>query len=399
MVAFDRKHWATIGGAIAIAGAVGLGFTHMRSGAAQTPAGAARGFTKGPYLQGLSVSGVTIKAELASPAPVVVEVRAAGGSAPIATVKGDGDRAFHALRVDGLRPATSYEYTAISGAIRERGSFTTAPDDGRAFRFLVYGDNRSDELAHAGVVRAMSGVRADFLVSTGDMVSRGTEPDDWRLFFDVENAFLRDRCVFAAVGNHELYRGDRRGEVAFLRYFGSIDGAREPTRLYGTFRWSNTRFFMLNAMDNWVGEERAWLRAELDRAMTEPGLAHRIAVLHHGPFSAGPHGGNAALASGEINALMRDRKVDLVLAGHDHVYERGAGAGLKYIISGGGGAPLYTKKHELRETIVFEAVHHYVEVTIDGDQVRTVAQRASGGTIDACGYTGTGPWDCSAGKP
>ena len=43
-------------------------------------------------------------------------------------------------------------------------------------------------------------------------------------------------------------------------------------------------------MDEWTGEERDWLRAELDKARAEPGLAHRFAVMHWGPFSSGPHG-------------------------------------------------------------------------------------------------------------
>ena len=386
---------ATVGG-LALIALVGIAFAQARSGASRRTSGATAGFVKGPYLQGLGTSGVTVKLELATPAPAAIEVRVAGTTAAVATVKDDAVRHFHAIRVDGLRPATAYTYVATSGAFREEGTFTTAPDDVRPIRFLVYGDNRSDEGAHGAVVRAMQSSRADFLVNTGDMVSRGTEPDDWQIFFDVEGPMLRDRCVFAAVGNHELYRGDRRGEVAFLQYFGGIEQSRPLTRLYGTFRWSNTRFFLLNAMDTWTGEERAWLRAELDRAMTEPGLAHRIAVLHWGPYSAGPHGGNPALASGEVTAMMRDRKVSLVLAGHDHVYERGVGGGLKYIVTGGGGAPLYKKKYDLKETRSFEAAHHFVEIAIDGDKVQAVAQRATGGVLEACGFVGAGPWDCDA---
>jgi acid phosphatase type 7 len=388
---------AAVGGVVVLA-LVGIAFAQVRSRARRPPASAATGFFKGPYLQGLGTRGVTLKLELATAAPALVLVRVAGSPAPVATVKSEITSSFHTIRVDGLTPATSYAYTVTSGASRQEGSFTTAPDDARPFRFLVYGDNRSDEAAHAAVVRAMMSARADFLVNTGDLVSRGTEPDDWQIFFDVEGPMLRDRCVFTAVGNHELYRGDRRGEVAFLQYFGGVEQSRPLTRLYGTFRWSSTRFFVLNAMDTWTGEERAWLRAELDRAMTEPGLAHRIAVLHWGPYSAGPHGGNPALASGDVIAMMRDRKVDLVLAGHDHDYERGTGGGLKYIVSGGGGAPLYKKKRVMRETRFFEAAHHFVSVAIDGDRVETVAHRATGGVLEACGFVGAGGWECDGGR-
>jgi hypothetical protein len=355
-------------------------------------------FTKGPYLQALGPNGVTIKFELGSPQPAKVEIFPSGvGGAAIASREISEARGFHAIRVDGLAPATAYEYrVAIGGAASDPGKFTTAPVDGRPFRFLLYGDSRTDPEAHAAVVRAMEAVPADFLVNTGDMVADGGDAKDWRDLFAIEGKLLRERCVFVSVGNHELYRGNKDGEVAFLRYFAGEEEGRPLERLYGTFRWGNTRFFMLNAMDTWTGAERAWLKVELERARREPGLVHRIAVMHHGPFSSGPHGGNKALADGEVNALMREQKIDLVLAGHDHAYERGAGDGLKYVVSGGAGAPLYPRKYNAPQTRTYLSVHHFVELSVDGERVSMVARRASGGVIETCGFTGDGPWECDA---
>lgn len=397
MAGHGKRVWAALGVAGTIVAIAGFRFAQARAGGAPPVAVPTTGFVKGPYLQSLGSSGVTVKLELAQAGAARLEVYPAGENKVVAAVEGKGSQAFHAIRADGLSPATSYEYVVTAGgATSERGRFTTAPTDARPFRFLVYGDNRTGTEAHAAVVRAMASTPGDFLINTGDMVARGYEANDWQSFFAVEGPMLRDRCIFASVGNHEIYRGSKDGEVAFLRYFAGFEEGRELTRLYGSFRWSNTRFFVLNAMDNWTGAERDWLRDELDRSLREPGIVHRIAVMHWGPFSAGPHGGNPALASGDVIALMRDRKVDLVLAGHDHMYERGAGGGLKYIISGGGGAPLYEKKFNLPETAVFEPAYHFVEVSIDGEKVKTIGHRASGGVFDACGYTGTGPWDCAA---
>lgn len=388
--------------AIAASGAA-LGRTERgtTSGGATAGGTAATVFAKGPYLQALGPRGVTVKVELASPGPASVAVVPAGdGGAAVASRESAEAASFHALRVEGLAPATAYEYRVTAGgAVSEEGRFTTAPADARAFRFLTYGDSRSDPEAHAAVIRAMEAVPSDFLVNTGDMVSMGNDPRDWRELFAIEGRMLRDRCVFVAVGNHELARGDPAGVVAFLRFFASADDGRPRERLYGTFRWSNTRFFVLNAMDGWTGDERAWLRAELDRALLEPGLAHRVAVMHWGPFSSGRHGNNPALANGEVVAMMRERKVDLVLAGHDHAYERGEGGGIKYVITGGAGAPLYPRTSNAPETLRYEAVHHFIEVAIDGDHVSITARLPSGGVLEACGYRGSGPWDCDAARP
>jgi hypothetical protein len=317
---------------LALLGAGVAALTLRRTGRA--PASAPTGpFAKGPYLQALGPTGVTLKLELASPGSARVEVSPEGAPAgpPVVSQTSTEAGAFHTLRIDGLAPATAYAYRVSSGTAVETGRFTTAPPpgEGRPFRFLVYGDSRSDPKTHAAVVRAMEVTPSDFLVNTGDMVAKGNNPADWSELFSIEGHMLRDRCVFVAVGNHELTRGDPRGEAAFLHYFAGEPERQVPERLYSTFRWSSTRFFLLNAMDDWTGDERAWLFGELDRAAQEPGLAHRVAVMHWGPFSSGHHGNNPALASGEVVDRMRARGVDLILAGHDHAYERGESRGLK----------------------------------------------------------------------
>jgi MYXO-CTERM domain-containing protein len=352
---------------------------------------------KGPYLQALGQTAVTVKVEMGTPETVTVDVTGPDGFKASRTA--DMPRRFQALRIEGLKPATTYEYrVSAPGTSSEPARFTTAPPDNRPYRFVLYGDSRSDPAAHLAVMRGIEATAADFLVQTGDMVYSGGDEEEWQDFFKVEGKLLASRSVFAAVGNHELLP-DSSGSVAFLRYFASVesDGHERP-QLYGSFRWSNTRFFLLNAMDNWSGDERAWLRAELSAAMTEPGLVHRFAVLHHGPFSSGRHGGNTRLIQEGIVTMLRDHKVDLIMAGHDHIYERGEGQGLKYVISGGAGAPLYAREHPSPETAYFESVHHYVEMAVDGEKVEMVAKRAIGSVIERCSFTGSGPWSCEAGE-
>ena len=118
----------------------------------------------------------------------------------------------------------------------------------------------------------MQSTPSDFLVHTGDFVEDGRLPGDWQSFFDVEAPLLRDRCVFGCVGNHELV--ERAGE-SYLRYFGPA----QPRALYGSFRWGNARFFLLNGSDTFQdGPEASWLREVLHRADTEPGLKWRFVV-------------------------------------------------------------------------------------------------------------------------
>lgn len=352
---------------------------------------------KGPYLQALGPKGVTIKLELGTPEPASVEVT--GPNQFRASKASESDKKFHALRVEGLAPATTYKYQVKAPGVETQPvEFTTAPVDDRPFKFVVYGDSRSDATTHAAVARAIEKAPGDFFLHSGDMVYAGDNEAEWQELFTIEQKILASRCVFVAVGNHELTSPDPAGQVRFLRYFATTeDDGRERPHLYGSFRWGNTRFFLLNAMDTWTGDEKEWLRSELATALNEPGLVHRVAVMHHGPFSSGRHGGNVRLTANGIVPILRDGKVEIIFAGHDHAYERGEGQGLKYIISGGAGAPLYSKDNRAPETQVFESVHHFLEVSVDGDKMTVLARRAVGSVIETCSFRGMESWSCGGG--
>jgi MYXO-CTERM domain-containing protein len=96
-----------------------------------------------------------------------------------------------------------------------------------------------------------------------------------------------------------------------------------------------------------------------------------------------------------IPSLFKAHHVDLILAGHDHIYERGFALGLPYIVSGGGGAPLYPIDHPLSSTRKMESVHHFIEMNVTADAIRMVAKRDDGSVLDRCGLVkAKDEWDC-----
>jgi MYXO-CTERM domain-containing protein len=354
--------------------------------------------TKGPYLQDLASTSVEIRAELDTASPASITIAPRGTDAGVArTIRDAQASTMHVIHIDGLSPSTHYSYSLEAGRASAIGELTTAPPNESTdpFTFLVYGDNRSDDVAHAAVVHQMMQSPSDFVVHTGDFVQDGAVGAFWQTFFDVESPLIRDRCVYACVGNHEIIDG---AGANYLRYFGPVSDAHgdgEKPKLYGSFRWGNARFFLLDAMESFDdGPERAWLDDELSRADAEK-LAWRIVVLHHGPWSAGPHGGNRRVISAGIPALLKKHHVDLILAGHDHIYERGFASGLPYVISGGGGAPLYPIDHPLSSTRRMESVHHFIEMNVSTDAIRMVAKRDDGSVLDRCGLLrASDTWDC-----
>jgi predicted phosphodiesterase len=237
----------------------------------------------------------------------------------------------------------------------------------------------------------------DFLVHTGDFVQTGGGEAFWQDFFDIERPLLRDRCVFACVGNHELF--DDNEAAHFERYFGPGAAGGSAIKPYSSFRWGDTRFFLLNAFEDWSGDERTWLDRELAHADGEPGLAWRVAVIHHSPWAAGPHGNNARMLAAGIDDLLVSHHVDVVLAGHDHIYERGEAKGLKYVVSGGGGAPLYGELSPKPSTRKVESAYHYVLFEVSADRVAITARRMDGSLIEQCSFAHGSSWGCDAKLP
>lgn len=292
---------------------------------------------------------------------------------------------------EGLTPATTYAISVASdGAAPATGAFVTAPapSSQAPVKFLVYGDNRTDAVAHRAIVAGMGREAADFLVHTGDYVDVGGQPGYWDTFFSIEAPLLGQKALIGTVGNHELFES---GGGEWLSYFGASadQGPKGPDGsplLDFTARWGSIRFFVLNGFVGWKsGPDRAWLDAELAKADAETDLSYRIVVTHHSPYSSGLHGNNELFAAAGLPELFVQHKIDLVLAGHDHSYERGFTNGLRWIVSGGGGAPVYGRSGHADGSQKFESTQHFLAFVADRDRLVYVAKRIDGSVIERCG--------------
>ena len=91
-----------------------------------------------------------------------------------------------------------------------------------------------------------------------------------------------------------------------------------------------------------------WLRADLVDAR-KAGAMCIVAYLHHTPLSSGPHGSNSTTQP--LMAALYDYRADILVAAHDHTYERfmpqdangvpDLDYGVRLFVVGTGGASLY----------------------------------------------------------
>ena len=111
--------------------------------------------------------------------------------------------------------------------------------------------------------------------------------------------------------------------------------------------------------------------AWLEQALAEAQDRWLIVALHHPPYSAGRHGSDLPTRSA-FGALFARNGVDLVLAGHDHDYQRSVpDDGITYVVSGGGAKLRPTGTDEF--TIVSASELHFLDITVNATSIDVVA--------------------------
>lgn len=303
----------------------------------------------------------------------------------------------HRVRLTGLLPGIRYSYSVAArrpGDATQREAtapeteFSTAPVRG-PFSFLVYGDNRDRDADHAAVVAAMAKEQADLVLQTGDMVSRASDEGQWRRYFHTAAPIMRGMPLYPALGNHELrYDGEA---THFHRLFvlprsAGIRPSPKRRPVYYAFRYSNALFVALDGNSPYDIDQAAWLERTLYTSQADTSLRHTFVFIHQPPFAVGAYCGSERVARRLVPILQR-YGVRAVFAGHEHAYQHLEREGLRFFISGGGGAPLYPRSQAcnfeddlaLRQ---FRAEHHFLRVQIDGDAATLYAINQRGDLME-----------------
>ena len=311
------------------------------------------------------------------------------------------------------------------------------PEDASAavtrFSYIVYGDTRgrrdgvAEQYEHSLVVDAMLRTIAQqantaepvrFILQSGDAVVNGRDAKQWNVsFVGLINRLTTEGGVpyFLAPGNHDVTSaadlnasGRREGLRNYLRAVNQLipaDGAMRRLAGYPTYAFGYGNTFVL-AFDSNIAEDSVqheWVSAQLE-GLDRTRYKHVVAFFHHPAFSSGPHGGPTverptAAVRARYMPLFRKHHVNLLVTGHEHFYEHfieryrdatGKSHRIDQIVTGGGGAPLYTYQgepdlrayrtaggadsvrvsHPVRPGMTAgENPYHYVLVHVNGDEV------------------------------
>ncbi len=267
----------------------------------------------GPYLQGLSYDGVIVCFTTSHKGFSGVEIRKKGSEqVQLHRTSKDGlfeaDNTLNAIHIEGLEPATEYEYRIVSKRMlsfepykvtfgEEIASswytFRTFDPKATEVTFVVANDIHDDAQKCADLLDRMPLDEAEMVFYNGDIMSHySREGQPYTSFIDVSVEKFASEKPFAVVrGNHET-----RGHLA-REYDNYIYNTREG-RYYGVYYFGTTAVVMLDCgedkddehpvyaglvdFDRYRAEQATWL-SEVVRSKEFRRAKRRIVIVHIPP--------------------------------------------------------------------------------------------------------------------
>jgi hypothetical protein len=290
------------------------------------------------------------------------------------------DQYYLHAALDGLRPGTTYYYgvghegfdPATASAFATIGTFTTAPAHQERFVFTAFGDQGVSyhALGNDSVILAQN---PSFHLHAGDICyadssgsGQSTDVYDARVWdqFLAQTETVASRVPWmVAVGNHDMEAwyspNGYGGQDARWTLPGNGPDAEKLPGVY-SFTYGNVAVVALDANDvsyeipaNYGisgGKQTAWLDKKLGELRKKSGIDFIVVFFHHCSYSTT----NSHASEGGVQEtwvpLFEKHGVDLVINGHNHVYERTdaikAGAVSKQ-------APIGTTVNSERDGIVY----------------------------------------------
>ena len=283
-----------------------------------------------------------------------------------------------------LKPDTTYFYrvgSATDGYSPIR-KFRTASVNPSEFIFTAYGDHGISPESVKNVENVVFEKPAFHLLLGDISYANGNQPI-WDKYLAQIEPMTSQIPFMIALGNHENEDMKIDGKDQEVGYVSALARFAMPgSEQWYTFDYGNARFVSVNSDDYENPQQRAWLDATLTETRKDKQVKWVIVLQHHPLYGTSKGRGDNEGLIKAFGPIYDKHKVDLVLCGHDHHYERqfpmraGAiatkqatgykkGVGTLYIVEGGGGKALYDFTDPKPEKCaVREKANGYLRVTV-----------------------------------
>lgn len=210
-----------------------------------------------------------------------------------------------------------------------------AQEEKQPLSFAVIGDSGDGSAEQAAIAKQMFAQRAktpfDFVLMLGDNIYGGGKPKYFKPRFEepYKDLLAANVKFYAALGNH-----DAASAADHIKY----DHFNMGGKRYYNFAKNKDliEFFALDTNNENIvpAEQLQWL----ETALKDSKAKWKVAYMHHSLFSSGRMHPPYLKMREQLHPLFVKYKVNLVLAGHVHVYERiKPQDGVQYITEGSSG--------------------------------------------------------------
>ena len=258
-----------------------------------------------------------------------------------------------------------------------QSSAVALPNREGSLKFGVLGDFGTGDREQYQLGEQMAALQQRFryqlVVTVGDNIYGSERPQDFVTKFERPYKLLLDAGVkfYASLGNHDS------PEQRFYDKF-NMNGRR-----YYSFKapQQDVRFFALES-SYMTPEQLKWLERELEESRED----WKIPYFHHPLYSSGGRHGSDVDLRETLEPLFIRYGVSVVLAGHDHFYERVKPQnGLVHFVVGSGGK---LRRGNLQDRSVltargFDTDLAFMAVEIDGDEMFFNVISRTGAIVDS----------------
>ncbi len=233
------------------------------------------------------------------------------------------DMAFHMAKMTDLIPGEEVNYRVGDGNTwSDEFSFIPIDNDMNHFEWIAIADHGDSTEALEVTDAIIADSEARLVTISGDISYADGEQSAWDNWFLAQEESMRKIPWITAVGNHENEPG--YGFTPYTHRFDS-DGVHETE----TFWYSRDipgahLVFMSTEHDYTPGSEQyKALEADFIAANANRENFPFIIVMGHSPmYSSNSNHGSEYELREALEILYIEQGVDLVIAGHDHFYER-----------------------------------------------------------------------------
>jgi energy-coupling factor transporter ATP-binding protein EcfA2/predicted phosphodiesterase len=216
-------------------------------------------------------------------------------------------------------------------------------NDNTTLNFYVFSDSQGYQGGVEQIVATANQDRPQFIFHCGDLTASGQESQ----YQDIKAVLNQAQVpVYTTIGNHDLKGG---GGARYIQFFGSSTYS---------FNCGPAHITVFNTSSGDVTEhEFTWLEQDLSSSDSE----YKFVFTHIPPFnliSGMDHSLINSTTSTRLITLFEEQHVDVVFAGHIHLFNDSIINGVRYIVTGGAGASLYADENH-------GGIYHFVNVTVN----------------------------------